>query len=72
MTAPRLYTPAEAAAHVGGAITESYLRRGATARAIPHRRIAGRVCFTDEDLAEIVAAAATPPVPLRAVGRRTG
>lgn len=52
MTAPRLYTTEQAAALLS--ISPSFLKRGATADALPHTRVGRFIRWSDEDLAEIV------------------
>jgi excisionase family DNA binding protein len=42
-------------------VTESYLRRGVTARTLPHRRIGRKVMFSIDDLRQIVTASAVTP-----------
>lgn len=54
MGAPRLYTPEEAAERL--ACKESWLKRQASRREVPHVIVAGQIRFRDEDLAAIVAA----------------
>lgn len=63
MTAPVLYTTAEAAAILR--VSESYLKKAAGARIVPCRRMGRLVRFSDDDLAQIVAAAAERPVVSR-------
>lgn len=57
---PRLLGVPEAAVALG--VTESYLRRGAAARSIPHTRLGRLVKFSDADLDAIVAAGQVRPV----------
>lgn len=54
----RLYTIPEAAERL--AVKESWLRDRVTARLVPHARLGRHVRFTDEHLAQIVAAAEEP------------
>ena len=46
---------------------EDWLRRGVSARTLPHHRIAGQIKFTHEDAAEILASLKVRPahVPTR-------
>jgi len=60
----RLHTPAEAAEILS--IRESWLRDKAAARAIPCTFVGKHLRFSDDDIAQIVAAGARPPV----TGRR--
>lgn len=64
MTDRLLYTTAEAARLLS--VTESWLKRGATAHVLPHTRLGARglVRWSEQDLAEIVTAGQTPPVVL--------
>lgn len=56
----RLHTTAEAAALL--AVSPSFLKRGATARTLPHTRVGRFVRFSDDDLAEIVRRGRVEPV----------
>lgn len=64
MTAPLLYTTAEAARLLS--VTQSFLKRGATAHVLPHTRLGPRrlVRWSPENLAAIVADGQTTPVVL--------
>jgi excisionase family DNA binding protein len=70
---PTLYDFEQAARRLN--VTESYLRRGVTARELPHRRIGRKVMFSIDDLRQIIAEAAvtpaTRPDALRPTRRRT-
>lgn len=60
MTTPLTYNPREAAARIGAAVTEDWLKKRAAADEIPHTRSgkgrgrAGRIAFTEAHLAEIL------------------
>ncbi|MER7546246.1 helix-turn-helix domain-containing protein [Actinomadura sp.] len=56
----RLYTPGEAAAMLQ--VRESWLRKKASARAIPCTFIGKHLRFSDQDIAAIIAAGAKQPV----------
>ncbi|MEU4828223.1 helix-turn-helix domain-containing protein [Actinomadura sp. NPDC023710] len=56
----RLYTPAEAAAMLQ--VRESWLRKKASARAIPCTFVGKHLRFSDQDIAGIIAAGAKQPV----------
>ena len=64
----RLHTPAEAAEILS--IRESWLRGKAAARAIPCTFVGKHLRFSDEDIAQIVAEGARPPVTRRRNTRR--
>lgn len=59
----RLHTTAEAAALL--AVSPSFLKRGATARALPHTRVGRFVRWSDDDLAAIIRAGHTAPIDTR-------
>lgn len=61
----RLHTTAEAARLL--AVSPSFLKRGATARSLPHTRVGRFVRWSDADIEAIVRAGQTAPVvsPLR-------
>ena len=70
-----LYTPAEAADLL--AVRESWLRRRATARAVPCTFLGKHLRFSPADLVAIARAGATPPGPpplpgRSPLGRRSG
>ncbi|MEV5827952.1 helix-turn-helix domain-containing protein [Spirillospora sp. NPDC052242] len=62
-----MYTPAEAAAMLQ--VRESWLRKKATARAIPCTFIGKHLRFSEQDIDGIIAAGAKQPV-VRRRGRR--
>jgi len=64
----RLYTPAEAAEIMS--IRESWLRGKAAARAIPCTFVGKHLRFSDDDIAQIMADGARPPVIRRGGTRR--
>ncbi|MGC4956793.1 helix-turn-helix domain-containing protein [Actinomadura citrea] len=55
-----MYTPAEAAAMLQ--VRESWLRKKASARAIPCTFVGKHLRFSDQDIAGIIAAGAKQPV----------
>ena len=59
----RLHTIEQAAEIL--AISPSFLKRGATARTLPHTRVGRFVRFSDDDLARIVAMGQVEPVTFR-------
>ncbi|MFI0350911.1 helix-turn-helix domain-containing protein [Actinomadura sp. 9N407] len=59
MTGVRLYTPAEAARFLQ--VRESWLRKKASARAIPCTFLGKHLRFSDEDIDAIVTAGAKRP-----------
>ncbi|WP_325052948.1 helix-turn-helix domain-containing protein [Actinomadura sp. WAC 06369] len=63
----RLYTPAEAAAILQ--VRESWLRKKASARAVPCTFIGKHLRFSEQDIEAIIAAGAKQPV-VRRRGRR--
>ena len=63
----RLYTPAEAADMLQ--VRESWLRKKASARAIPCTFIGKHLRFSDQDIAAIIAAGAKQPVVRQRRGR---
>src|SRR5215475_11631360 len=67
VTAPVLYTPAEAAELLK--VRESWLRKKAAARQVPCTFLGKHLRFSPTDLASIVAGAAQPPVGRRRRGR---
>ncbi len=64
----QLYTPAEAAEILR--IRESWLRDKAAARVIPCTFVGKHLRFSDDDIAQIVAEGARPPVTRRRSTRR--
>ncbi|MFE9101676.1 helix-turn-helix domain-containing protein [Actinomadura geliboluensis] len=64
----RLYTPGEAAAMLQ--VRESWLRKKASARAIPCTFIGKHLRFSDQDVAAIIAAGSKQPVVSRRRGRQ--
>ncbi|MEU5991204.1 helix-turn-helix domain-containing protein [Spirillospora sp. NPDC047418] len=64
---PRLYTPAEAAALLQ--VRESWLRKKASARAIPCTFIGKHLRFSDQDITAIITAGAKQPVNQNRRGR---
>ena len=64
----QLHTPAEAAEILS--IRESWLRAKAAARAIPCTFIGKHLRFSDDDIAQIMADGARPPVIRRGGTRR--
>jgi excisionase family DNA binding protein len=65
---PQLHTPAEAAEILS--VRESWLRGKAAARAIPCTFVGKHLRFSDDDIAQIVAEGARPPVIRRRSTRR--
>ena len=63
-----LHTPAEAAQILS--IRESWLRGKAAARAIPCTFVGKHLRFSDDDIAQIMAEGARPPVTCRRGTRR--
>ncbi|GAA4085054.1 hypothetical protein [Actinomadura miaoliensis] len=68
VTCPHTHPPAEAAELIG--ISESALRKGAAARTFPSTLIAGRLSFSDDNLAAIIAAGDRQPIARRTARRR--
>jgi excisionase family DNA binding protein len=56
----RPYTVPEAAKQIG--VSEVTVRRLVAARQIPHRRVGGRIMFTEADLEEFLEASKRPAV----------
>jgi hypothetical protein len=50
-----LYTPAEAAARIGGGVTEAWLRRKAGRREIPRTMFMGKLAFSEQNIADMLA-----------------
>lgn len=63
----RLYTPAEAAEMLQ--VRESWLRKKASARAVPCTFIGKHLRFSDQDIDAIIAAGAKRPIVQRRRGR---
>lgn len=49
-----LYTPAEAAARIGGPVTEAWLRRKAGRRQIPRSMFMGKLAFSEQNIADML------------------
>ncbi|MDI1289363.1 MAG: helix-turn-helix domain-containing protein [bacterium] len=55
---PRFLSFPEAAGELG--VTESWLRRSATAKKVPFHKVGREIRFTEDDLASIVSMTAVP------------
>jgi excisionase family DNA binding protein len=61
MTTSNLHTTAEAAVILR--VSKSFLNKASAARTLPHTRIGRKVLWSDKDIAAIIEAGQTAPVP---------